>query len=126
MTYVNMILIPVAIAIVIQLIRYIMYSLNKLHIHKSFYPTKDLYCTTAPSKDEILSGVKQLYLHGKIRYVYLTEQYVSFEDNSPFLSGNVYYILFKEPCALSCRGKTRVYATDKKKLNEMIFYFSHT
>ncbi|MDD4814373.1 MAG: hypothetical protein PHQ29_02695 [Candidatus Cloacimonetes bacterium] len=123
MTYINVIWIPAAAAITILLINHFVYSIKKLNVHKTYYPTIKIHATTTPSRIEIISAIKLLYLHGKIRSVYITEQYVSFEDDIPLLSGNIYYILFREPCVLSYRGKTRVYAIDKKKLADIIFFF---
>lgn len=124
MIYINMILFPIIVAIIIQLICYIVYYFANVKIHKSFYPTKEIPSAANLNKNEILSNLKLLYLHGKIRFMYITEEYVSFEDNSPLLMGNVYYIRFQEPNIISYRGAQRVYRVRKKKLEEITLFFS--
>lgn len=126
MSYWIILWITIAVVITRQLIGYIIYKCAKVKLFKSFYPTKEIPFATNLSKEEILNNLKLLYLHGKIRYLCVTEQYVSFEDKSLFLSGNVYYLRFSDPSAISYRGKTRVYNVDKQKLEEMSGFFSQT
>jgi hypothetical protein len=124
MIFVYSTLFAIAMAVIMQLISYILYYSVSIQKYKSFYPTKELLTSANLGKEEILKYTKQLYLHRKIRHMFLTEDYVSFEDNSPLLLGNVYYIRFQEPCIISYRGMKRVYRYNRKKLEEITLFFS--
>ncbi|MCB5265982.1 MAG: hypothetical protein PHT37_04310 [Candidatus Cloacimonetes bacterium] len=121
-----------AIAIGIQtafwLVRYMVFKLRKLHIYKGFCPHKLLSGKELLSVEGMMHDIRQLYLHGKIKNLYLGEDYISFEDQTFYgpLSGfwNIYYIKYSQLDELHYRGTFRIYQNNKKSLETMRAYLS--
>ncbi len=119
--------IAIGIQTVVWLVWYLVFKLRKLHIYKGFCPHKLLSGKELLSVEGLMQDIRQLYLHGKIKNLYLGEDYISFEDKS--LSAwtgfwNIYYIKYSKLDELHYRGTFRIYRNNKKSLETMRAFLS--
>lgn len=116
------VLLPVPIA---WAIRYLFSLHSNLQKYDDIYSQRQINGDNVQAHSDLMEKLRLLYLHGKIKNLYFSEDYLSFEDAGLLnLVWNVYYLRFSKPGTIYYRGYIMKYRPNRKSLNAIIAYFA--